>query len=81
MMSDEWEATEDSDEGYEAEVELDNGMTAWGIAAILVAGIGEVASAVNSACENVAVELAHRHNAEVDKGRFIGSVRAGLERL
>ena len=70
-----------SDDDYASEVELDDGFSAWGVAAILINGIGEVAEAVNTVCQNLSVELAYRHNTTVDQTNFITAIKAGLDKL
>lgn len=71
----------DDDELFADEVELDNGFSIWGITAIMVNGIGEVAEVMHTACQHLAVGLAYRHNIQVDKANFITTIRTGLDRL
>lgn len=69
------------DDDYDDEVELDEGFSAWGVAAILINGIGDVAEAVSTVCQNLSIELAYRHNTTADQTNFITAIKAGLDKL
>lgn len=57
------------------------GISPWSTLWILADGASTLLNAADHILRNIKVDLAYRHNREVDEEDFVGSVRAGLENL
>lgn len=57
------------------------GISRWSAMWIVADGISTMLNAADHILRNIKVDLAYRHNREVDEEDFVGSVRAGLENL
>lgn len=70
---------EDDEEDYEP---VPNpGLSRWSVAWIAADALSTLFNAADHILFNIKVDLAHRHNKVVDAEDFVGSVRAGIEKL
>lgn len=58
-----------------------SGISPWSFAWILADGASTILRAFDHVLYNIKIDLTYRHNRAVDSDDFIGSVRAGLEKL
>jgi hypothetical protein len=78
---DEFEYEDDDDLDLDDEDLLVPGNTIWGAAWIFATAIADLAEVNQRFWHNVRTDLAYRHNKNMDKSEFIGSVEAGIENL
>lgn len=57
------------------------GITRWSALWIAADAASTLVNAIDHILYNIKVDLVYRHNKEVDAEDFVGSVRAGLEKL